>query len=80
MHKCAAWQNILWRMQPIGQIIDFDQLKSITVFKRDAEIQKCLNAQGIKCFTGRKGVWTTIGLIESAGVISANDDDEVDIL
>lgn len=64
----------------MGQIIDFDQLKSITGFKRDADIQKCLNAQGIKCFTGRKGVWTTIGLIESAGVISANDDDEVDIL
>ena len=51
-------------------IVNLEKLKAITGFKRDADISKCLKKQGIQCFSGRKGTWTTIGLIEKAGVVS----------
>ena len=54
------------------QFVNLDALKAITGFKRDSDISKCLKKQGIKCFSGRKGTWTTIGLIEKAGVVSIN--------
>jgi|TARA_R110000824_G_scaffold135722_1_gene299131 hypothetical protein len=53
-------------------IVNLEKLKAITGFKRDADISKCLKKQGIQCFSGRKGTWTTIGLIEKAGVVSIN--------
>lgn len=53
-------------------IVNLDKLKAITGFKRDSDISKCLKKQGIQCFSGRKGTWTTIGLIEKAGVASGN--------
>ena len=52
------------------QFVNLDALKAITGFKRDSDISKCLKQQGIQCFSGRKGTWTTIGLIEKAGVVS----------
>ena len=63
-------------------IVDFPELQEITGYVRSADIQKCLRRQGIKCFEGRVGTWTTIGLIESAGLTSANtvESDDVDIL
>ena len=54
------------------QFVNLDALKAITGFKRDSDISKCLKKQGIQCFSGRKGTWTTIGLIEKAGVVSEN--------
>lgn len=53
-------------------IVNLDSLKSITGLKRDADVSKCLKKQGIQCFSGRKGTWTTIGLIEKAGVVLGN--------
>ena len=52
------------------QFVNLDALKAITGFKRDSDISRCLKKQGIQCFSGRKGTWTTIGLIEKAGVVS----------
>ena len=53
-------------------IVNLEKLKASTGFKRDSDISKCLKKQGIQCFSGRKGTWTTIGLIEKAGVVSIN--------
>ena len=60
-------------------IVNLEKLKAITGFKRDSDISKCLKKQGIQCFSGRKGTWTTIGLIEKAGVVS-NEEQEIRIL
>jgi|TARA_R110001599_G_scaffold5525_1_gene27786 hypothetical protein len=52
------------------QFVTFDALKHLTGYKRDSDVSKCLTKQGIVCFAGRKGPWTTIGLIEQASELS----------
>jgi|TARA_B110000977_G_scaffold8098_1_gene10923 hypothetical protein len=53
-------------------IVDNDKLREITGYKQDSMIESCLSKQGIKTFYSKKGIWTTIGLIENAGVVSGN--------
>ncbi len=63
-----------------NQVVNHDALKAITGYKRTPDILKCLKNQGIQCFVGKKGTWTTIGLIEKAGITSENNNNYVDIV
>lgn len=61
-----------------GDLVEFDDLKAMTGYARQADLERCLQRQGIRFFYGRGGVWTTIGLIEAAGGLrpgAANGDD-----
>jgi hypothetical protein len=54
------------------QLVDSKTLKTITGYKRDGDMYKNLTAQGIKTFNSPNGIWTTVGLIEKAGLKSPN--------
>ena len=51
----------------IGNLVEFEDLKGLTGYSRLADVERCLNGQGVRFFRGRDGVWTTMGLIEAAG-------------
>lgn len=54
-----------------GSIVETEDLCEITGYARPADAAKCLRSQGIRVFDGRRGPWTTVGLIESAGGVRA---------
>ena len=59
-----------------AKVLEFDELQRITGYTRRADVEKSLRSQGIKIFTGRKGPWTTLDLVNQAGGIrSAGNDD-----
>ncbi|TFH86621.1 hypothetical protein EQG41_11770 [Billgrantia azerbaijanica] len=54
-----------------------EDLRAITGYQRPADIERCLVEQGVKVFRGRLGPWTTIDLINQAGGLTTqaqNDD------
>ncbi|MDU9416204.1 hypothetical protein [Pseudomonas sp. zfem005] len=52
-----------------AQILEFEDLQRITGYSRRSDVERTMRAQGIKLFLGRKGPWTTIDLVNSAGGI-----------
>jgi hypothetical protein len=59
-----------------GSIVETDDLCEITGYERPGDAARCLRDQGICIFNGRRGPWTTVGLIEAAGGVklaSSND-------
>tara|TARA_R110001599_G_scaffold329308_2_gene543196 strand:+ start:404 stop:592 length:189 start_codon:yes stop_codon:yes gene_type:complete len=61
-------------------IVDNQKLREITGYKQDSMIKSCLAKQGIKTFNSKNGIWTTLGLIEKAGVVlTQQKDNYVDI-
>lgn len=59
-----------------GSIVETDDLCAITGYDRPGAAAKCLRDQGIRVFDGKRGPWTTVGLIEAAGGVkpaSSND-------
>lgn len=58
-----------------AKVLEFEELQRITGYTRRADVEKTLRAQGIKIFTGRKGPWTTIDLVNQAGGLRAADND-----
>jgi hypothetical protein len=59
-----------------GSIVETADLCEITGYERPADAAKCLRSQGIRVFDGRRGPWTTVGLIESAGGIKASSSND----
>lgn len=58
-------------------VLSCDDLRTITGYKRAADIARCLREQGVQVFYGRSGPWTTVDLVNQAGGLvphSANDD------
>ena len=49
-------------------IVEFPALKRITGLKRRADVRRRLEEQGIACFSGKDGPWTTHELIKVAGM------------
>jgi len=68
-------------MSNTSEIISFDELQRITKYDRPGDVERCLKKQGIHVFFGRKGVWTTVALINAAGGIdpaaASNQDNEL---
>lgn len=50
-----------------GAIVETPDLLSITGYQKPGDAARCLRNQGIKVFSGRKGPWTTLALINAAG-------------
>lgn len=50
-------------------IVDTEQLQQITGLRRAADIRRRLEKQGIACFDGKDGPWTTLELIKVAGMV-----------
>lgn len=59
-----------------AKVLEFDELQRITGYTRRADVEKSLRSQGIKIFTGRKGPWTTLDLVNQAGGIRPADNDD----
>jgi hypothetical protein len=57
-------------------VLDFPALRTITGYKTQPAVERCLKDQGIRYFYSRTGVWTTLDLINAAGGIkqAANAD------
>lgn len=52
----------------MGAILEHDELQAMTGYDRPADIERCLQRQGIKVFHGRRGkLWTTVDLVNAAG-------------
>lgn len=58
-----------------GPILEFADLQALTGYERLADVERCLEAAGIKVFRGRAGVWTTLQLVNAAGGLSKPDGD-----
>jgi hypothetical protein len=50
-------------------ILKAQELREITGLSRDADIRRLLEGQGIACFDGKNGIWTTYELIQLAGKV-----------
>lgn len=55
----------------VNGVLSTADLRAITSYERDADVRRCLESQGIRCFWGKDGVWTTIDLINAAGGLQA---------
>lgn len=53
------------------RILLFDDLQRITQYQRRSDVERCLRGQGIPLFYGRRGLWTTVELINQAGGLAA---------
>lgn len=57
-------------------VIEFASLRSLTGYKTQAAVERCLRSQGIKFFYAARGVWTTLDLINAAGGLKPAAQDE----
>ena len=80
MHAARAARNapLPARVEPVGcgRLIAFDELQRITGYERLADVERCLERQGIRFFRGKARVWTTLDLINAAaGLAGAGEVD-----
>ncbi|MCH4563386.1 DUF4224 domain-containing protein [Halomonas sp. EGI 63088] len=59
-----------------SNVLSCEDLRAITGYKRPADIERCLVDQGVKVFRGRTGPWTTIDLVNQAGGLRPNADND----
>ena len=61
-------------------VLNAEELRALTGLVRDADIQRHLRKQGILCFPGKDGPWTTLELVNLAGRrqlgLAENDNDK----
>jgi hypothetical protein len=50
----------------LNGVLTTEDLKAATGYPRIGDVRRCLEKQGIRYFTGKDGIWTTIGLVEAA--------------
>ena len=50
-------------------LVNAHQLREITGYTLDGPMKSALEKQGIACFYGRNGLWTTVDLINMAGMV-----------
>lgn len=62
-------------------VITFEDLKIVTGYERAGDVEKCLQRDGIRYFTNRKGVWTTLALVNAAGgIVNGQQQDNQSVL
>lgn len=49
-------------------VLNAEELRILTGMERDADVRRKLERQGIMCFDGRNGIWTTMDLVKLAGM------------
>ena len=52
-----------------NNILSIDDLKQATGYERHGDVEKCLRDNDIRFFRSKKGVWTTLALVNAAGGI-----------
>lgn len=61
-------------------VLNAEELRALMGLERDADLRKHLHKQGIPCFMGKSGLWTTLELVNLAGRrqlgIAENDNDK----
>lgn len=50
----------------IGLIVEHADLQKLTGYSRLADVEACLSRQGVRCFRGRHGLWTTVDALNRA--------------
>ena len=55
------------KLPHIEGILNADELRVLLGVERDADIRRRLEREGIACFPGKEGPWTTLDLINLAG-------------
>ena len=64
-------------------VLDFQALRTLTGYKTQPAVERCLKAQGIRYFYAARGIWTTLDLINAAGGVTpaaSNDAYSPDII
>lgn len=56
-------------------IVTAEDLATATGYKRPADIERCLRAQGIRYFAGKDGPWMTLAMLDAAGGIKHSSND-----
>ena len=51
----------------IDGILNAEELRALVGVERDADVRRRLERQGIVCFEGKNGPWTTLALVNAAG-------------
>jgi hypothetical protein len=51
----------------IDGVLNAEELRALLGVERDADLRRRLERQGIQCFDGRNGIWTTLELVNLAG-------------
>ncbi|MBY5969886.1 DUF4224 domain-containing protein [Halomonas denitrificans] len=60
-------------------VLSCEDLKQITGYQRPGDVARCLREQGVRVFNGRSGPWTTIDLINQAGgMVQQGNEDDID--
>lgn len=55
-----------------AHLIQFDELQQVTGYTRQADVERCLQRQGVRFFRGRNGaIWTTLEALNVALGVSA---------
>lgn len=61
-------------------VLNAEELRALMGLERDADLRKHLHKQGIACFMGKDGLWTTLELVNLAGRrqlgLAENDNDK----
>lgn len=58
-------------LPPHPAVLNCEELLRLTGFQRVADMQRCLDEQGVRYFKGRGGeLWTTVDLLNAAGGLS----------
>lgn len=58
----------------LSRVLTFQDLQLLTGYRRRADVERVLTAQGITLFKGRLGPWTTIDLVNQAGGLARPGD------
>ncbi len=64
----------------MNEVLNTEELKEITGFKRSGDVEKCLESQDVRFFHGKNGPWTTLSLINAAKGLTLIEDQPGDIL
>lgn len=62
-------------------VLTFEDLQQLTGYKRAADVESALEESGIRYFASRKGCWTSLALVNAAGgIVNNQQQDDGDIL
>lgn len=59
-----------------NSVLNLDALRTATGYTRQADVERCLQRQGVRFFYGKDGIWTTIEALNAAlgvGQPASND-------
>lgn len=62
-------------------VLKFDDLRELTGYDRPSDVERALQNSGIRYFPSRHGCWTTLALVNAAGgIVNDQQQDGGDLL